>query len=77
MRNQMHQIHEEKGMDPDAIEILKQKHRAEANLKFEAFYKDKTRFDAKGLCVDAYELILTNGRVAERDILNKFRDVEY
>lgn len=64
------QICMQKGIDPETIEKLKQKYSYEAVYEFEKFVKDKKREDAKQLCVDAYEGILTINRKDEREILN-------
>ena len=67
----------EKGQDPDSIEELAEKYALEGTSEYEKFVNQKTRYDSKQLIIEAYEGVLQERRLFEKNILNGQRFKEY
>lgn len=67
----------QKGIKPDVLEELFEKTKLEGARMYEKFVGEKIRYDSKQLIIEAYEEILKDRRLKERDVLNGRRFKEY
>ena len=77
LKRRMTAMQVERGEDLELMEELSDKMRLAGHAAFETFVNDKTRYESKQLIIEAYEGILQERRVFERDMLNAQRFREY
>ena len=63
--------------EEERIEELRQELARPAQEEYERFIHDKSRLDAKGLIIEAYEGVLYDRRRLERGLLNEKRFKEF